>query len=251
MSAGPLLGPPHVQRRLAALASTPVNFEPAALEAATTDQGWTFTELVQPLPSEPPGEPQANGSWQLARGLMAGYEFADPSIVHAYYDPEHPLENRNMLLKLQALGVAHLYVGVRVNAVYEERRERAGQTACVWGWSYQTLKGHVEMGQMHWEVWKWLDTGAVEFRVHAISREAPIRNPVVRLGFRLVRGHERDTFLQSTQERMLKLTEMALSDEADEGTIREAAAALTARSSDPEDPAHAAVAAHAAAERPR
>ena len=64
---------------------------------------------------------------------MRGYEFADPSIVRAYYDPEEPLQGRNMLLKLQALGVAHLYVGVRVNDVYEELRQVEGDQACVWG----------------------------------------------------------------------------------------------------------------------
>jgi hypothetical protein len=73
----------------------------------------------------------------------------------------------------------------------------------------------------------------------------------VRLGFRLVRGHERDTFLESTRGRMLKLTELALRREPDEAAIREAAADLTARASDPDDPAHAAVAAHATPERRR
>ena len=69
----------------------------------------------------------------------------------------------------------------------------------MWGWNYRTLDGHVEMGQMDWEVWKWLETGAVEFRVHAVSRAAPIPNPIVRLGFHLLRGRERDAFLQSTK----------------------------------------------------
>jgi uncharacterized protein (UPF0548 family) len=251
MSAGSLRGPARVRRRLDALKDTPLNFDPAQLAAAGPAEGWTLTELTQPLPPEPPGEPQADGSFEIARRLMAGYEFADPSIVRAYYDSEQPLEGRNMLLELQALGIAHLYVGVRVNAVYEEMRERSGETMRVWGWSYQTLRGHVEMGQMHWEVWKSLASGAVTFHVHSISREAPISNPFVRLGFRLVRGHERDTFLESTRERMLKLTELALSQDGDEDALREAAAALTARSSDPEDPAHAAVAAHAAAEQRR
>src|SRR5947199_10840716 len=84
--------------------------------------------------------------------------------------PGGALERRNMLLKLQAFGVAHLYVGVRVGEVYEETRERGGQPVCVWGWNYRTLEGHVERGQMDWEVWKWLSDGRVEFRVHAVSR---------------------------------------------------------------------------------
>ena len=44
---------------------------------------------------------------------------------------------------------------------------------------------------MDWMVLKWHDTGAVEFRVRAVSRPAPIRNPLIRIGFLALRGHER------------------------------------------------------------
>lgn len=71
-----------------------------------------------------------------------------------------------------------MYVGVRVLEVVDERRELDGRTGHVWGWRYGTLEGHVEQGEMSWEVWKWHDSGEVEFRVHAISREAPIRDPL-------------------------------------------------------------------------
>jgi uncharacterized protein (UPF0548 family) len=234
----PLLGPPRVRRRLAALPDKPLNFDPASLEHASPATGWTTTELCQALPSEPPGVPVEHGSWEVARRLMRGYEFADPSIVRAYYDPEAPLEGRNMLLKLRALGVAHLYVGVRVGDVYEEVRDLEGDRATVWGWNYRTLEGHVEMGQMDWQVWKWLGDGRVEFRVHSVARVAHIRNPIVRLGFRLLRDHEREAFLNSTKKRMLTFTELALSGES----IRDAAATLTVRRGSAQDPAHETVA---------
>ncbi len=169
------------------------------------------------------------GSWQIARRLMSGYEFADPSIVRAYYDPTIPLERRNMLLKLQALGVVHLFVGVRVGEVYERTQEIDHKQARVWGWNYRTLEGHVEIGQMDWEVWKWLDDGRVEFRVHAVSRPARIPNPIVRLGFHLLRAREREAFLNSTKQRMRTFTELAVAAEDSDPTIRDAAAAVTAR----------------------
>jgi uncharacterized protein (UPF0548 family) len=75
----------------------------------------------------------------------------------------------------------HLFAVVRVGDVYEETREVDGRRVQVWGWNYRTLAGHVEMGQMDWEVWKWLGDGRVEFRVHADSRPAPFPNPIVRL----------------------------------------------------------------------
>ena len=186
--------------------------------------------------------PLPRGSWEIARWLMSGYEFADPSIVRAYYDADIPLERRNMLLRLQALGVAHLFVGVRVGEVYERTRELDGRHARVWGWNYRTLDGHVEIGQMGWEVWKWLDDGHVEFRVHAVSRPARIPNPIVRLGFHLLRDRERAAFLNSTQRRMRTFTELALAGEDPAHTIRDAAAAVTARRTRGADAAHEAVA---------
>lgn len=242
MSDGGLLGSARIQRRLAALERKPLNFDLAALPDASPHSGWSITDICQPLPGEPPGMPLDDGSWQIARRLMSGYEFADPSIVRAYYDPAVPLERRNMLLKLQAAVIAHLFVGVRVGEVYEQTREVEGRRARMWGWNYRTLEGHVEMGQMDWQVWKWLDDGRVEFRVHAVSRAARIPNPIVRLGFHLLRDRERRAFLQSTKRRMRTFTELALTDENPDRTIRSAAEAVIARPARDADAAHEALA---------
>jgi uncharacterized protein (UPF0548 family) len=233
---------PGAARRLAALADKPLNFDLAMLRDASPASGWEVTDVCERLPDESPGPPVDGGSWQIARRLMRGYEFADPSIVRAYYDPELPLERRDMLLKLQALGFVHLFAGVRVGDVYTETRELKGQVVHVWGWNYRTLAGHVEMGQMDWEVWKWLGNGRVEFRVHAVSRPAAILNPIVRIGFHLLRGRERRAFLDSTRERMRTFTELALAREGAVQRVRDAAADLTARTTRADDPAHDAVA---------
>jgi uncharacterized protein (UPF0548 family) len=222
-----LLGPPAVRRRLAGLAGRPLNFDPADLEHPGPE--WERTDSRQALPGEPPGNPVPRGSWDIARSLMRGYEFADPSIVRAYYDPAHELAGRDMLLELRALRVLRLFVGVRVGEVYEREQVVRGRRARVWGWNYRTLEGHVEMGQMAWEVWKWLEDGAVEFRVHALSRPAPIANPVIRVGFRLLRRRERATFLDSTRTRMRRLTQVALEHEGHPEALRGAAAESTVR----------------------
>jgi uncharacterized protein (UPF0548 family) len=231
-------GPPKVRRKLAELSAKELNFDPAALTEASSGTGWTITDLCQPLPGELPGRPIDGGSWEIARRLMRGYEFADPSFVRAYYDPAAPLGARNMLLKLQALGLAYLYVGVRVGEVYERTLRPDGREVKVWGWNYRTLEGHVEMGQMDWEVWKWIDDGTIEFRVHAVSRPAPIRNPFVLVAFRALRKRERQAFLESTKRRMRTFTELALAQEDLHRSIGRAAAALTARPVWSSDAAH-------------
>ena len=232
------LGSPGVRRRLARLSHRNLNFDPAVLGHARPGDGWTITDLCQALPSEPAGMPVEGGSWEVARALMHGCEFADPSIVRAYYDPASPLEGRNMLLRLQALGLFWLFVGVRVGDVYDETRYTPSGSVRVWGWNYRTLDGHVEMGQMGWEVWKWTDSGTVEFRVHAVSRRAPVANPLVRVGFYLLRNRERHAFLQSTKQRMRAFTELALQDARQADQVRSAAAELTARRSRRSDRAH-------------
>ena len=141
-----------------------------------------------------------------------------------------------MLLELRFHGL-RFHCGVRVSRVYDEERTRDGRSARVWGWSYQTLEGHLEMGQMDWEVWKWLDSGEVEFRIHAYSRRAPDRNPVVRFGFWLFGRREQLAFLHSTLERMRRLTEIALEEGPGE-PVRQAAEELTARPSRRAVPGH-------------
>jgi uncharacterized protein (UPF0548 family) len=234
-----------IQRRLAELAGKPVNYDPDALDLEHPPAGWHVDHRSQPLPSEPPGEPVPGGSWEIAQRLIRGYEFADPSLVRAHYDPERPLDGRDMLLELRALNLVSVHVGVRVVHVYDEVRQLGERSARVFGWAYRTLEGHVEQGQMDWQVWKWSDTGEVQFRVHAVSRPASIANPVIRIGFWVLRGHERAVFLNSTDTRMRALTELALKRESVGAAVREASPGLTARRLSAQDPSHEQLARHA------
>ncbi len=229
---------PSIRDRLRRLQATPVNYDPSTLDLQHPPAGWNVDDRCQPLASEPAGDPVPAGSWETAKRLISGYEFADPSLVRAYYDRDAPLDGREMVLELRALGLIKVRVGVRVVAVYDEVRELDGRRARVFGWAYRTLKGHVEEGQMDWMVWKWQDTGAVEFRVHAVSRPAPIRNPVIRIGFLLLRRHERRVFLDSTDRRMCELTALALTDDSSSDAVRDASSELTVRRSQRSDPTH-------------
>jgi uncharacterized protein (UPF0548 family) len=217
---------------LASLAGRPVNYDPNGLDLANPPGGWTVDDRLQSLPPEPPGEPVAGGSWETAARLIRGYEFADPSIVRARYDPDAPLLGRDMLLELRALGLVSVYVGVRVCEVWDGNKERDGRRARVFGWAYRTLEGHVEQGEMGWQVWKWLDTGEVEFRARAVSRTAPIANPVIWAGFHLLRRYERRLYLGSTDRRMRELTARALREQSPADAVRRASPELTARGGD-------------------
>ncbi|MGH2869090.1 MAG: DUF1990 family protein [Solirubrobacteraceae bacterium] len=162
--------------------------------------------------------------------------------MRAFYDVDAPMEGRDMLLELRALNLVHVYVGVRVNQVYDHTRRVKGRAVRVFGWNYRTLEGHVERGQMDWEVWKWPDTGEVCFHVYSVSRPASITNPVIRTGFWLLRGHERGVFLGSTDRRMRAFTELGLRGDGRADEIRAASDTLTARRLSVQDPSHDALA---------
>jgi uncharacterized protein (UPF0548 family) len=196
-----LAASPRAQRALAELAGRPLNVDPEELAAASTRTGWHVDDYRRPLAPEPPGEPLAAGSFAIARRLMTDYAFADPAIVRAVFDPAGGLANRNMLLQVR-FGPLRFLVGCRVGAITDETRSVGRRAVRVWGWSYGTLAGHFERGTMDFAVWKWLDDGAVEFRIHVVSRAARVGNPLVRLGFRIVGRREQVRFARRACERM-------------------------------------------------
>ena len=197
------------RRALAAIRGRPFNFEPDGLEARAHAGGWNVDDHRVSLPSEDPGPPAAEGSFAIARRLMTDYEFADPRLVRGFYDPDALLDGREMLLSIRFYGM-RFQVGVRVMAVVDEDREIDGRPARVFGWGYGTLDGHIERGRMDYELRKWRDTGEVEFRIHVVSQRGPIRNPIVRWGFRIFARREQLRFARTCCARMASMTAAAL-----------------------------------------
>jgi uncharacterized protein (UPF0548 family) len=217
------LGDERSRAALLALHERGLNFEPPAADSDLAATGWRLDDYCQPLPEEPPGPPVEDGAWETARRLMLDYEFADPEIIEAVYEDDSPLEGRDMLLKARFWGLS-FDLGVRVGGIVDETRSVEGRDVRVWGWSYRTLQGHLEAGQMDYEVWKWLDSGDVEFRIHAYSRPAAIPNPVVRLGFRLFGRGQQLKFARHACHRMARLTAEELGTQVPAGPQVERAA---------------------------
>ena len=193
----------RVAQRLADLHDRPLNYDPDAPHPES--DGWRIDDYCEVLPSEPPGPPIEGGPFRLAQTLLRDYKVADPSIVRAHYDHDAPLEGRNMLLELR-VWVFRTFGGCRVGRITDERRTVDGRPVQVWGWPYQTLEGHVEQGEMSWEVWKWLDTGEVHFRIHSYSRMVGSGNPFTPVGVRLFGQRQRCRYLSAACRRMRELT---------------------------------------------
>jgi uncharacterized protein (UPF0548 family) len=200
---------PTVPAEVAALADREVNFDPARIGEYVLAEDWRADDMVERLPHEGGGPPEEGGSWRAGREIMNSYQLADPRIVTAAYDANAPLAGRDMLLRISFLGVG-FKVAVRVGDVYEEELEIDGRPARIFGWDYRTLEGHFEQGQMHYEVWKWLDTGDVEFHLRAVSRPAQSGPFFLRTGFRLVGRSNQLRFYRQICRRMRRLTEAQL-----------------------------------------
>jgi uncharacterized protein (UPF0548 family) len=189
------LTPARTRALLDELRGRPLNFDPATV-GSPAGSGWHVDDLAAPL---------ASGSFERARAAMRRYEVADPAMVRAFYDEPEPQPGRTMLLELRVLGL-RFAVGVRVGDVYDEERDVDGRPARVAGWNYRTVEGHLEIGQLAWEVWQWQDSGAVEFHIHAYSRPAPIESRLVRVGFRLIGRRQQLRFYRRACARMAALT---------------------------------------------
>jgi uncharacterized protein (UPF0548 family) len=184
-----------------------VNYDPAAAPFEGHIEGhWHVDAGETFIGREPPGSPVPDGVFARACHLVSCYEFSDPRIVQAVYRADDELLGRDMLLEGRFYGM-RFYFGVRVSAVHDERRDSGSRAEQLWGWSYQTLRGHLEQGELAYQVIKNLDSGEVRFRVVGYSRMAPIGNPVVRMGFLLFGRRIQRRFYRRIQQRMRTLTD--------------------------------------------
>lgn len=197
--------PAWIRRAYADLHTREVNFTPIGWERAAEDPAWHADRRRTPLASEAPGVPIPGGPFEVARDLLRTYEVADPALVRAVYDATAPLEGRDLLLVGRFLGL-RFPMGVRVGGVIDGPDEVDGEPAHRFAYHYRTLDGHLERGQMDYEVVKFHADGRIEFRIAAYSQRGPIGNPVVRTGFVLFGRATQLRFYARAAERMRTLT---------------------------------------------
>lgn len=188
---------------LRALSGLGVNYPERPPDPAPAS-GWHFDTLVQPLPAEAAGAPAADGPWEKACRLVRDYQFADSRILRGLYDAEEPLLGRNMLLEGRFCGL-RFDMGVRVVSMTDVTRGSDGGERRVRGWSYRTLDGHLEEGELTYEVVKHLATGRVDFVITGYSRRAPIRSPLIRYGFLLFGRLTQRRFYRGSGQRLRRL----------------------------------------------
>jgi uncharacterized protein (UPF0548 family) len=209
----------HYESRLSALADAKLNFDLERRAEYTEINGWNLDNYRIELPSEAIGAPVKDGSFEQAKRVLLNYEFPDPTLVQGIFFPDGPLDKRVMIIEARWLIFTFMF-GVRIGQVIdEERTDDELGVAQVWGYSYRTLEGHFETGEITFEIWKFLDSGKVEFRMHAYSKTGLIRNPFYRLGFAIFgRGLQR-RFGYTALDRMQKIVIERLAGATPEATL--------------------------------
>lgn len=201
--------------------ATGLNFDPAQRESFTEKSGWRIDQYSVGLPSESPGEPLTNGSWAAAQAIVRNYEFPDPMLITGIFIPDRPLEERIMILRARFLVFTFMF-GVKIIAVTDTMRhdDKRGD-ARVWGYGYRTLEGHFEMGEINFQVWKYLESGEVEFRIQAYSKIAHIPNVFYRIGFHLFGRRLQKRFARTSIARIQQLVLARLAKEEGKPTPAE------------------------------
>lgn len=174
----------QIKDRLLALRGLERNFS-TPIDQMTPERGWHryFSEAT--IARTTPGRPEENGLFERGRTAVANYEFSDPRILIAHFDPEVPLSERYILLEMRALRVFHFLGGAVVGAVRSE--QHANRTE--FGFRYDTLDGHIERGAEWFVLTKEHETGEIRFRIEASWRPGQFPNWWSRLGFSLLGPH--------------------------------------------------------------
>jgi uncharacterized protein (UPF0548 family) len=189
----------ELKRELSSLATRSLNWD-ASPEEMTEANGWTVDGSDDVLGCEAPGPPEADGLFQRARQALKNYDFSDPLIVTGHFDPAVPFVGRDMLLEIKVFGLRYL-AGVRVHGV----REESGDNHTIFGFRYDTLQGHFEVGYEWFLLTKNHATGEVWFKIEAHWQKGVFPNWWSRLGFILVGERFRSLWRHRAPQRLKAL----------------------------------------------
>lgn len=155
------------------LRSASTNFV-AAEHEMTGAQGWHHYHSEAVIASEHDG----HALFARAAAALGNYQFSDPAIVMAHFDPTEPLLGRRLLLEIKVLGLRYLCPALVTHVLDEPG---------AYGFRYDTLVGHIERG-VEWFVIRRDEAGDIRFRIEARWKHGQLPNWWSRLGFRVLSG---------------------------------------------------------------
>lgn len=198
------------EKQIQRLAALDFNYDEKMYHASKDKSGWHLDRYSAILATEPAGEPLPDGAFAAAKKAIQLYQFPDPRLISAVFDPAAALSGRNMLMFAKFAGFTFNF-GVRVTSVVDEvRKNDSGDRLRVWGYSYRTLKGHFEIGEINFEISKNLRSGEITFEINAYSKPDRIPNFFYRTGFRIFSRPLQKYFAKSSIARLQAIATAAL-----------------------------------------
>lgn len=170
----------ELETRLRALEDLDRNFVEDD-DMMSAEQGWNRYRSDAVLTIEREGPPDDDGAFARGWRSVRAFQFSDPDIVTAHFDPESPLLGRRMLLEVKALGLHYLN-----GTVVTEVKTESVDDVTEYGFRYDTLEGHIERGAEWFILSKAHDSGEVRFSIRARWRPGDFPNWWSHLGFRMV-----------------------------------------------------------------
>lgn len=164
---------------LAAESGERLNFTDEAADMVP-ENGWNHVSSHAVIGRERPGPPEEGSGFAHAREAVERLEFSDPRIVVGHFDRDSALLRRVVLLELKSAGLRFL-CPVRIGAVRNETSEQCTR----FGFSFETLEGHIEAGREWFLLTKHHDTGNIEFQIAAAWRTGEFPNAWSYAGFQL------------------------------------------------------------------
>ena len=169
----------------------------------TLETGWSQVRSEGVLGHEQVGPPHPEGLFERARKVMETFDFSDPRIVRWHFTADEPLRGRTVLLELLSLGQQLRYLcAVRVGGTRLEH----GEKCSIYGFSFETLEGHIEAGREWFLLKKNHETGEVRFHIEASWRPGEFPNWWSRVGFTLVGRRYQRAWHRLTHVRLRELT---------------------------------------------
>lgn len=162
----------ELRQRLAQVAGLDRNFDDLEAEVSPARR-WQHTISTAVIARNADGE-----CFRRARSAVQTYQFSDPSVVVAHFDPDVPLLARRLILEVKVLGFRYLCPAL-VSHVRDEPDTFA--------FRYDTLTGHIERG-VEWFVVSRNAEGEIRFRIEAQWRQGDLPNWWSAWGFALLSG---------------------------------------------------------------
>ncbi len=176
----------QLRQRMVGVAGLDRNFDAADAELSVEHGGQhTISSAVIAVNAD-------EECFRRARRAVETYQFSDPSVVVAHFDPDTPLLARRLLLEVKVLGVRYLCPAL-VSHVRDEPD--------TFGFRYDTLTGHIERG-VEWFVLSRNDQGEIRFHIEAHWRRGDLPNWWSAWGFTLLSGHYQRRWHRQAHRRM-------------------------------------------------